>query len=490
MLRKARWLALAGVLGPVMGAAACADIVGLGSAPVFTDGAATDDVTVSSSDASDSGEPETGESSAAPRGDATIDVEAGPPGSLDPTFGDAGVVIVGGDFIGPHGLVTQANGDVVYCGAAYSTTYDTSVFLIGRLTPNGSPDTDFANSGRYTSDFVTANSFGTTFWCSAVTLLSDPGGDITIAAAGYSLDQNDTPAGASTNYGMFVTRFSDKGAADPSLSGGTGFSRVSVPDASAAAVAMVVQPDESMLLAGGMGPTPSVLPTPMLSLLSSAGNVDPTFADDGGLGLFDVLDAGGAGIISQILPRLNGYVAAAYAPGFVVLGITTGGAIDPSYGSHGLATASIGKPLEQGAIDMVINPSNGQTVCVGSTVDTVNLVGFDRQGRLDPTFGEGGLASADTTQSLTATALTLLPDGKFAVALQGANGNADAGVAAVARFTSTGALDTTFGDHGFATFSFASGYPYPEEAITSDGNGNIYLALDGVTGLVIVRINH
>jgi uncharacterized delta-60 repeat protein len=468
---------LAGVLGSAAAIVACSEIAGLGPPIEVSDtDSGTDadeksdtclsDTCVPDAYPSDAGEHENGE------GGTRSEPDAGP-GSLDPTFGNGGMVSPGGGFVGPHGLAIQPeNGDIVYCGRV-NRPYDAYILLVGRLKPDGSPDTALNASGQ-----LTAEQPGYEGTCNAVALV--PGGAIVAAGVTYSM-------WAEANYQMVTARFTDQGQLDPTLGSGTGFARVNVPTVSAQANAMVLLPDDSMMLGGVM------VSDPALALLSAEGLVDPTFgssdagpgydaspADDAGIAHIDVLTLGDAGAITQLLPRRSGgYVATSQSTEFLTIGITASGSIDPSYGSGGQAWAPVPEPLLAGAVDMVVQPG-GEAVCVGSTVGSIELVRFAADGGLDTTFfGHSGHASVKTP--LTAVAIAQLPDGRLAVAVNGSGG-----VAGVVLFTANGVLDTKFGTGGYALFPVTVNAN--SEAIAVDGMGRVYLAVGADSGIVIFRI--
>jgi uncharacterized delta-60 repeat protein len=390
---------------------------------------------------------------------------------LDPTFGDGGSVGVAGSYVGPHGLLVQPNGDILYCGASNDPTTHIYELLIGRLKADGSPDSTFGAAGQTR----TGVGQGLDGFCNAVALL--PTGSLVAAGLTYAL------YGPNATNEMFAARFTIAGQVDTTFGDDAGFAFVDTPDAAVSASALLLRSDDSIVLGGVM------VASPAIALISAAGVVDPSFGanPDAGLGGIDVLPVGGDVAIEQLAPRANGgYVAATRSPAFLTLGITPGGALDPTYGADGLATVTLGEPLVARAGDMVVQP-NGATVCVGSTVDTLDLVRFDAEGHVDPAFGTSGLASTPTPMSLTAAALALLPDGSFAVAVATATSLAGAtNLAGVVRFTAEGVLDKTFGQGGFAMF------PVPANvdsmAIAADPAGHLYVAIGVASSVTIVRL--
>jgi uncharacterized delta-60 repeat protein len=97
---------------------------------------------------------------------------------------------------------------------------------------------------------------------------------------------------------------------------------------------------------------------------------------------------------------------------------------------------------------------------------------FGQAGKLDSTFGNGGISSqqaviGSTTNSYTVGAVSLQSDGKIVVAA-GVPGSNDFTVPAVFRFLSNGKLDSTFGTGGIALLPNSFG-GFGALAIQSDG---------------------
>jgi uncharacterized delta-60 repeat protein len=131
------------------------------------------------------------------------------------------------------------------------------------------------------------------------------------------------------------------------------------------------------------------------------------------------------------------------APGyFAVARYTPNGQLDPSFG-HG------GKVLSRDdqATDVAIQP-DGKIVVI--SYDR-RLVRYTIRGVLDANFGTGGVVHT----IIGASALALQKDGNIVVA-GGGVGPTDSGDVAVARYTTDGRLDTSFGDGGTALANFGA----------------------------------
>jgi uncharacterized delta-60 repeat protein len=129
------------------------------------------------------------------------------------------------------------------------------------------------------------------------------------------------------------------------------------------------------------------------------------------------------------------------------------GSLDPSFGSGGIASSGSGTRLLGTAVQ-----GDGKVVAVGETGapggETLLVARFTSSGGLDPSFGAGGLVKGPAISG-TADAgsigrgVAIQPDGKIVVV--GKNTSSD-GFARdgllVERFNSNGSLDTSFGAGG------------------------------------------
>jgi uncharacterized delta-60 repeat protein len=424
---------------------ACDSIVGLGAPP---------DV-VATTAAVDGGRDSDPDAVAPPE----AAIEAGPPGSLDPTFGGTGIVALeGAASLGGHGLAIEPSGAIVFCGTVVSDNQN--VLLIGRVASDGSVDTTFSTTGRRTMiptgyrDEV----------CSAVALV--PGGGL--AFTGF--------AAITANHMMFAAKLTETGASDTTFGDGSGFVAIVDDDVDSKANSILVQTDDGMILGGFQGASTALV------RLSADGTTDPTFdsdATDAAPYGVDTFDVGAAGQVAGLVPEANGRIlAAVQSNDFAVLGITSRGALDPTYGSDGQAVMKLPTPLTSGASDLVVEP-DGSTVCIGSTATTIELVRFTSAGQVDPSFGQEGRTSV--ASSLTPTALALLPDGGFAVAVEETGSTVG-----VARFTAQGALDTTFGDGGFSTIPLVS---IGALALAVDTTGRIVIGVGSTRGIILARFS-
>jgi uncharacterized delta-60 repeat protein len=170
--------------------------------------------------------------------------------------------------------------------------------------------------------------------------------------------------------------------------------------------------------------------------------------------------------------------------------LLSAGAPDPSYGANGSVVTQFPPPGEFALPAAVLVQHDGKAVVAGTVQPgfffeggTANfaVLRYTTAGKPDPTFGNNGATLANfTPNGDVATAGTLQSDGKIVVAgYSGFNG----GVFEVARFTTGGKLDTTFGGSGHVMTGFGNGNGATPFAVAIDGQGRIVLA--GASDIVL-----
>lgn len=181
--------------------------------------------------------------------------------------------------------------------------------------------------------------------------------------------------------------------------------------------------------------------------------------------------------VAQIAAQANGKTIVLHnegPDGYLVSRLTTRGRLDPTFGTNGTAKLAIGG-------DANVSGARGGALAVQSD-DKIVVVGVDSStssavarlqpdGALDPTFGASGVVSFGSGAApRLALAVALAPDGKIVVA-----GNGVVQSPFAARFSSTGALDPTFGTGGIASFGTGPG-----------SDGFAYAVVVGSDGTVVI----
>jgi uncharacterized delta-60 repeat protein len=159
------------------------------------------------------------------------------------------------------------------------------------------------------------------------------------------------------------------------------------------------------------------------------------------------------GVFGDLSPR-DSHSAVSEAA-VLVLRYQGGGTLDPSFGRRGVTLLRVPGPrgIPVAASEIALQGDGrillGEPAVFSRRADGFRLIRLRRDGTLDPTFGDHG--RTQVTLSTTAPccsilgALLPLPDGRILAAGQDSEAKRRA---AVARFTAAGALDRSFGGDG------------------------------------------
>jgi len=170
---------------------------------------------------------------------------------------------------------------------------------------------------------------------------------------------------------------------------------------------------------------------------------------------------------------------------FGTVRLTTSGALDTSFNTTGKVQTALGSSQDT-AYGVVIQ-SDGKIVVAGSSSQSglynVAVVRYTSAGALDTSFNSTGKVLTNLvgpSYGSSAYSVALQSDGKIVVG--GSVGTAAGSSLAVWRYTTAGALDTTFNGTGQATISSASYNTAYSVAVQSDGK----IVAAGSTGTVSV----
>ena len=162
-----------------------------------------------------------------------------------------------------------------------------------------------------------------------------------------------------------------------------------------------------------------------------------------------------------------------FATGLLALSLTgtagmaeaqSAGSLDTTFGNGGVVSTSFGNmsaspvgAVEQANGDIVVAVTFSNT---SQFNEAFGLVRYTSAGKLDTTFGNNGIVITGLSNfESTATAIVQQPNGDLLVAGTATPSSSSGGGPAfgLARYTSNGALDTTFGNGGTVTTSFGRG---------------------------------
>jgi uncharacterized delta-60 repeat protein len=151
------------------------------------------------------------------------------------------------------------------------------------------------------------------------------------------------------------------------------------------------------------------------------------------------------------------------------------GDLDPTFGSGGQLTTDIQRSTD--LANAVAIQADGKLVVVGQTYQNNDFSGEDfavirykRNGRIDGGFGSRGKVTTDFAGlAAVPSAVVIQPDGKIVVAGGAFPLFTFAGNFELVRYNSDGSLDTSFGNGGIVTTTFAEGSYAFDLALQPDG---------------------
>jgi uncharacterized delta-60 repeat protein len=409
-----------------------------------------------------------------------------PNGTLDKSFGKGGKATT--DFYGASadflaGVIVQSNGQIVAAGdstigTAFGLIQGTSVDLV-RYNADGSLDTSFGNAGRILTQIPTTNAPpGIYDYLTAEAVVQQ--GDGKILVVGYDL----------TTEELLAIRYTANGALDPTFGNGG----IVLDPVGWGASSVVIQPDSKIVLAGTDYAPGDGNPADIALLRLNADGTNDTMFGAGGVVLTNVNgqydEATGVALQSTGAIVVAGSVAAPF-PGdgaAAVLRFTPSGALDTTFGAGGVAVTGAAGFYQ--ATSVLVQP-NDQILIGGSATGASDVelavARFTAGGSLDTTFGGSGtgIALADFGYDAQANAMALQPDGSIVAVglitvpvIDPTTGfETDVTSFAAARFTPSGAWDSTFGTGGEVVVGF-DGQDALALAVALESNGNIVVAGD------------
>lgn len=392
-----------------------------------------------------------------------------PPGGLDDGFGTDGRVTEGVPG-GAAAIALQPDGKILVVGGLTLARYDS----------DGTLDGTFGSGGKVTLVFnggVLDEAFGVAL---------QPDGRIVVVGT--------TRVGAQDDFG--IVRHEASGAPDTGFGTG-GLVTTDFAGRFDKAVAVAIQPDGKLVVAGlaslGVGVVDFAV-----ARYDTSGAPDATFGS-GGKVTTDI--AGKTDLLAAMVLQPDGRIVVVGRvapdggadPDTGVVRYGSNGAPDESFGSHGIVRLPLSTAGWDEATGIVLQPDGKLLVSVENLVGSrfdFSVARLTVDGDLDLSFGTAGVASTDFAGDHDFVhGLALQSDGS--IVLAGQSSNTTGPDFALARFTSTGVLDTGFGTGGKLTVDFFG---------SSDGATCVALQPDGrilvagvarngsSTGLGMVRV--
>lgn len=358
---------------------------------------------------------------------------AAAPGDLDLSFGTGGVVTT--DFLtaafdSALDVAVQPDGKILVVGTTAGPFALQTELAVVRYAASGALDPTFDGDGKFT--LPVGASLG-------AQLELQPDGKI-VAAAGGS-----------------VVRLHANGTLDTTFAG-DGVATFGPGDA-----VTVALDGSARIIVGGLGG--------LVARYTVSGAADTTFDGDGlaavPLGSVTRIDEIAVTSSDQLLVEGTSIPFGTFEFDIAVARLTVGGALDTSFGSGGVAKVDFGATGNDGGGGVALQP-DGKVIVVGRAGGNFAVARFDAAGVLDSAFDVDGKATIDFGGADGAHAITLQPDGKLVLA------GPAAGDFGLARMTSAGSLDTTFDADGKLTTSFL--VSDGANAVTLQADGKILAA--------------
>lgn len=360
----------------------------------------------------------------------------------------------------------QADGKIVTVGFT-QTGNNTLDIAVVRYNPDGSLDEAFGNNGRMTVDFAGFND-------EALDVLIQNDGSILVA--GYTTDANGSD--------FTLIRLTADGFLDR-IFGNFGFARVDFAGLNDFAFSLIEQGGGFLL--GGLTTTATGDSDFALARFDANGIIDTTFDGDGrqttefNLGRNNAirdltLDSAGrilAGGFANSLITGNDFAVARY---------NADGSFDTSFTQDFASGDDLATGIVFDAVNNEITLGGFATNASGDR--DFALAQFDQTGALTNDFGINGLVTTDFSGMLD-EGRSLIIDGNGNFVLAGVVSTDVSSINSlpqdfgIARYTSAGGLDATFGNGGLAFQNF-SGENDQAMSVLQDANNNYLLA--GVAG--------
>jgi uncharacterized delta-60 repeat protein len=216
---------------------------------------------------------------------------------------------------------------------------------------------------------------------------------------------------------------------------------------------------------------------------AAAGDLDPSFDGDGKSSTKVSTNDFSFDEAKAVLVQPDGrIIAVGDSDGRIALvRYLTNGSLDPDFGTGGIVTTMLAQNDNFYVNGAALQP-DGKIVVVGqvniATPPSVDLFAarYLTNGALDPSFGTGGIAQHDLGFDDSGHAIQLQPNGRLVVAARGIDFLLNQSLFGALRLLTNGALDSTFSGDGLAEAVFAGSDVAQPTALALQPDGNIVVA--------------
>jgi uncharacterized delta-60 repeat protein len=260
------------------------------------------------------------------------------------------------------------------------------------------------------------------------------------------------------------------------------------------ASSVIRQTDGKFLIGGLTSSNTTGLSAFAITRVNPDGTLDTTFGNNG-----RVTTSFGGSTSAQITGLAQLTTGQLLAVGLVSTGSTSdvalarynpNGSLDTAFGTNGIATVNTGATNE--VVNGIIVDGSNNVYVAGNAGNNLFAARITSAGVLDTTYGTNGVTtSPGPAGSATASLQSVVLDSSGRLVASGFRGVANGTNAAlsdflVARFTTSGALDTTFNSNGYYVTDFA-GQNQPDEALGLAQQTDGKLIVGGFTGNTLPR---
>jgi uncharacterized delta-60 repeat protein len=415
-------------------------------------------------------------------------------GAPDPTFGTGGTVSIanaaaldGNGGVAVYPSTAGANAGKVVTGQGY-VSGGRNVFAVFRYNPDGSPDTSFGSGGVASTPVGVGDAL-------VSGLALDSMGRIVVTGWAVAATR------PYTDYEFATARFNVNGALDPTFgSGGVVVTNVKSATGNTPgedrAWAIGVQGDGKIVVAGFSEQGGSVSTEDFAVVrYNTNGSLDSTFGS-GGIAVTPNF-GGGQDVANALAIQPDGKIALAgqVTPSdgtpslMAVARYTTGGQLDTTFNGTGFRTFAPAGSTNAGLVGVLVQTTGAIVVSGWCTLgpQDLALARLTSLGQLDTSFGGAGTGYAVSTNMaigrtiVQSTAGELYTSGRVDPGEPASSGTIDLGVAA---FKADGTADTSFGTGGVVALDYGG---------TDDRGRSLALQSDGeivVTGISNPGGNH
>jgi len=399
----------------------------------------------------------------------------GAPGDFDASYGQHGRSVVVSPTPGlqlvPNRFIQQSDGKTVIVGWTEQPVGSPQDFAVVRLDTDGALDSTFGGNGVVTINFGTLDQ--------GLGIVQQP--DNKLVVVGIT---NNAPGGTCPiNPCAAVARLNEDGSLDDTFGGATGKVVVTSPGALQSVAVDVAMQGSNLIVAGHKAFNDFVF-----MRLTSSGTVDATF-NAGNNGGVSVIDLGDPILMTRVIGLADGGFAAVggananAANKFKgIVRVTSEGVLDTSFGGTGIVTDTCVGPCQW---LRVVQQWDGKLLLTGfdskpatgspplqegrSLLERRNL-----DGSLDAGFGSGGrlidffisnephpVTTGEVATSAVVDPVThnITVTGRMTGQSYSTTGGSVNSMvrSPLARFTSSGALDTSFGSNGLRMLPYSAG---------------------------------